>query len=292
MREHESLFNLWGGTSLIQFDHFLNSFPRGILSLVTSSSSLPGQIRCVFWSSGRLLQHRLPRIHRHHLCHLQKGASKRSKHPREAFLSVIRYLTSAQTSDDEPSEKDALQPGRNLVAAGYALYGSATMMVISTGQGVNCFMLDPVSTPPPPLRPRWTHSCTGWCHVSFSLPVSRSASLSWSIGTWGSRSAARFTAWTKVTRNTLSLPSRSICRRRSSLRYRCCLSSPTLFGNVDCFKRLRDATSEMAAGRHWALRCSLHWLHGGGCPPDPDVRGHLFIPRQCEEPQREGNDQG
>lgn len=53
---------------------------------------------------------------------------------------------SAQTSDDEPSEKDALQPGRNLVAAGYALYGSATMMVISTGQGVNCFMLDPVST--------------------------------------------------------------------------------------------------------------------------------------------------
>lgn len=146
MGEHESLFNLWGGTSLIQFDYFLNSFPRG-KNKETSSSSLPGQIRCVLWSSGRLLQHRLPRIHRHHLCHLQKGASKRSKHPREAFLSVIRYLTSAQTSDDEPSEKDALQPGRNLVAAGYALYGSATMMVISTGQGVNCFMLDPVSTP-------------------------------------------------------------------------------------------------------------------------------------------------
>ncbi|XP_059214376.1 fructose-1,6-bisphosphatase 1b isoform X2 [Centropristis striata] len=48
-----------------------------------------------------------------------------------------------KTSDGEPSEKDALQPGRNLVAAGYALYGSATMMVLSTGQGVNCFMLDP-----------------------------------------------------------------------------------------------------------------------------------------------------
>lgn len=50
-------------------------------------------------------------------------------------------------TDDEPSEEDALQPGRNLVAAGYALYGSATMMVLSTGQGVNCFMLDPVSAP-------------------------------------------------------------------------------------------------------------------------------------------------
>ena len=49
-----------------------------------------------------------------------------------------------QTTEDAPSEKDALQPGRKMVAAGYALYGSATMMVLSTGQGVNCFMLDPV----------------------------------------------------------------------------------------------------------------------------------------------------
>jgi len=38
---------------------------------------------------------------------------------------------------------DALQPGRKCVAAGYALYGSATMMVISCGNGVNGFMLDP-----------------------------------------------------------------------------------------------------------------------------------------------------
>ncbi|KAA8592497.1 hypothetical protein FQN60_017952 [Etheostoma spectabile] len=48
-----------------------------------------------------------------------------------------------RTTDDEPCEKDALKPGRTLVAAGYALYGSATMMVISTGEGVNGFMLDP-----------------------------------------------------------------------------------------------------------------------------------------------------
>ncbi|XP_005355379.1 fructose-1,6-bisphosphatase 1 [Microtus ochrogaster] len=44
---------------------------------------------------------------------------------------------------DEPSEKDALQPGRELVAAGYALYGSATMLVLAMDCGVNCFMLDP-----------------------------------------------------------------------------------------------------------------------------------------------------
>lgn len=48
-----------------------------------------------------------------------------------------------KTSTGEPSEKDALQPGRNLVAAGYALYGSATMLVLAMPCGVNCFMLDP-----------------------------------------------------------------------------------------------------------------------------------------------------
>ena len=38
---------------------------------------------------------------------------------------------------------DALQSGRQIAAAGYALYGSATMIVLSTGHGVNGFMLDP-----------------------------------------------------------------------------------------------------------------------------------------------------
>lgn len=39
--------------------------------------------------------------------------------------------------------EDALQPGRDLVAAGYVLYGSSTMLVYSTGQGVHGFTLDP-----------------------------------------------------------------------------------------------------------------------------------------------------
>jgi len=39
--------------------------------------------------------------------------------------------------------QDALQPGTSIVAAGYALYGSATMVVLSIGDGVNGFMLDP-----------------------------------------------------------------------------------------------------------------------------------------------------
>ncbi|MCB0496999.1 MAG: class 1 fructose-bisphosphatase [Cyclobacteriaceae bacterium] len=39
--------------------------------------------------------------------------------------------------------EDALQPGRNQVAAGYILYGSSTMLVFTTGRGVNGFTYDP-----------------------------------------------------------------------------------------------------------------------------------------------------
>jgi len=46
-------------------------------------------------------------------------------------------------TDGVATEEDALKAGRQIVAAGYALYGSATMVVLSTGNGVNGFMLDP-----------------------------------------------------------------------------------------------------------------------------------------------------
>ena len=39
--------------------------------------------------------------------------------------------------------EDFLQPGRKLEAAGYVVYGSSTMMVYSTGNGVHGFTLDP-----------------------------------------------------------------------------------------------------------------------------------------------------
>ncbi|GAB4255737.1 MAG: class 1 fructose-bisphosphatase [Thermoleophilia bacterium] len=38
---------------------------------------------------------------------------------------------------------DLLQPGRGLAAAGYVVYGSSTMLVLSTGHGVHGFTLDP-----------------------------------------------------------------------------------------------------------------------------------------------------
>lgn len=41
------------------------------------------------------------------------------------------------------TQEDLLQPGLNLAAAGYVIYGSSTMLVFSTGKGVNGFTLDP-----------------------------------------------------------------------------------------------------------------------------------------------------
>jgi len=41
-----------------------------------------------------------------------------------------------------PSEQDFLQPGTQQVAAGYAVYGPQTQLVLTTGHGVNCFTLD------------------------------------------------------------------------------------------------------------------------------------------------------
>lgn len=49
----------------------------------------------------------------------------------------------AQLSGSSPGIADVMQPARNLVAAGYALYGSCTVMMFSAGYGVQQFTLDP-----------------------------------------------------------------------------------------------------------------------------------------------------
>lgn len=48
-----------------------------------------------------------------------------------------------KTPDGTPGTlEDCLQPGRDLVAAGYIIYGSSTMLVYSTGNGVHGFTLN------------------------------------------------------------------------------------------------------------------------------------------------------
>ena len=55
------------------------------------------------------------------------------------IFAVHRRLTAGEHG----SRKDLLQPGKSIVAAGYVIYGSSTMVVMGTGSGVHGFTLDP-----------------------------------------------------------------------------------------------------------------------------------------------------
>jgi fructose-1,6-bisphosphatase I len=59
--------------------------------------------------------------------------------PVGTIFSVVRKITRGTRAEME----DLLQPGRRQVAAGYVIYGSSTMLVYTTGQGVHGFTLDP-----------------------------------------------------------------------------------------------------------------------------------------------------
>jgi fructose-1,6-bisphosphatase I len=58
-------------------------------------------------------------------------------------VGTIFAIYRRKTAEGPGTLEDCLQKGRNLVAAGYIIYGSSTMMVYSTGQGVHGFTLDP-----------------------------------------------------------------------------------------------------------------------------------------------------
>ncbi|MGH7695232.1 MAG: class 1 fructose-bisphosphatase [Gemmatimonadaceae bacterium] len=60
--------------------------------------------------------------------------------PVGTIFSVMRKITRGVRGEME----DMLQPGRRQVAAGYVIYGSSTMLVYTTGQGVHGFTLDPL----------------------------------------------------------------------------------------------------------------------------------------------------
>ncbi|XP_076665749.1 fructose-1,6-bisphosphatase [Andrena cerasifolii] len=57
--------------------------------------------------------------------------------------SIFGIYKKPDEVQEPPMVANVLQPGKNLVAAGYALYGSATMIVLSIGHGVNGFTYDP-----------------------------------------------------------------------------------------------------------------------------------------------------
>ena len=57
-----------------------------------------------------------------------------------SIFSIYRRISPVGTP---VTEEDFLQPGRNQVAAGYVIYGTSTMLVYTTGHGVNGFTLNP-----------------------------------------------------------------------------------------------------------------------------------------------------
>ncbi|MEG2614310.1 MAG: class 1 fructose-bisphosphatase [Alistipes sp.] len=56
------------------------------------------------------------------------------------IFSIYKRLSPIGSPADKP---DFLQKGTDLVAAGYVIYGSSTMLVYTSGNGVNGFTLDP-----------------------------------------------------------------------------------------------------------------------------------------------------
>ncbi len=56
------------------------------------------------------------------------------------IFSIYRRVSPIGTP---PTAEDFLQPGNKQVAAGYVIYGSSTMLVYTTGNGVNGFTYDP-----------------------------------------------------------------------------------------------------------------------------------------------------
>ena len=60
-----------------------------------------------------------------------------------SIFSILRAPPEGVESGRDVTEADFLQPGATQVAAGYALYGPVTMLVLTVGNGVVGFTLDP-----------------------------------------------------------------------------------------------------------------------------------------------------
>jgi len=60
-----------------------------------------------------------------------------------SIFSILRAPADVVASGRDVTEADFLQPGAKQVAAGYALYGPTTMLVLTVGNGVHGFTLDP-----------------------------------------------------------------------------------------------------------------------------------------------------
>lgn len=83
--------------------------------------------------------------------HLHKGEYVLSFDPLDGSSNIdvnisigtIFSIHKRVTTGDDGRLEDALQPGHRQLVAGYVLYGSSTMIVLTNGRGVQGFTLDP-----------------------------------------------------------------------------------------------------------------------------------------------------
>jgi len=59
------------------------------------------------------------------------------------IFSILKCCKEPKANGCDVEEKDFSQPGTRQVCAGYVIYGSSTMLVYTTGNGVHGFTLDP-----------------------------------------------------------------------------------------------------------------------------------------------------
>mgnify|MGYP001098263721 CR=1 FL=1 len=89
-----------------------------------------------------------------------------------ASIGTIFAIYRRLSTDGPGLLADCLQPGRDMVAAGYMIYGSSTMLVYTSGHGVHGFTLDPaigefLLTHPNiriPERPKYYSANQGYQH--------------------------------------------------------------------------------------------------------------------------------
>ncbi|SMF94453.1 fructose-1,6-bisphosphatase I [Methylomagnum ishizawai] len=60
----------------------------------------------------------------------------------EVNLSIGTIFSVLLAPNDNPTAEDFLQPGTQQVAAGFCIYGPTTILILTTGNGVNGFTLD------------------------------------------------------------------------------------------------------------------------------------------------------
>lgn len=72
-----------------------------------------------------------------------RGHSSIAAHTRSGTIFGVYRVKDGSTG----SVEDVLRPGREMVAAGYCMYGSCSNLVISVGGEVNGYTLDNVRLP-------------------------------------------------------------------------------------------------------------------------------------------------